>query len=182
MAAPWATRQYGFEQRSYADIDSDSDSSMREDLSPQECATQFFNMVVDLKVQGHIDARMACVLSYWAKGAGMISPGSDLALEPSQSGGNYSAHFDKVVGLDQVMKGDWYNIDVPGHRKYDVSRTLVPTVVRVGHEELAEEIATTPNYQQQLTKLVANEDIAPHYDTHPLVQASPPCTYTPLAL
>ena len=83
-----------------------------ERMSPKECGYEFFAMMVELKLKGFISAKTACVLSYWAKRGRLQEPGSDWALPPNRTGGHYSSHFDKVVGVDLHEDG-FYNLHVP---------------------------------------------------------------------
>ena len=79
-------------------------------------------MLIELKMRGTLTAKHVCVLAYWAKGAGVVSPGSDLAMHPKCTGGRFSAHFDHVTGMDEGIKGDWFSVPVPSYSQCDLSR------------------------------------------------------------
>jgi hypothetical protein len=66
---------------------------------------ELFDMLAQLKMQGVLAAKKACVLAYWASRAGASGATANLAYPPgSSSTGNYSKHFDRVVGIKEEME------------------------------------------------------------------------------
>ena len=78
--------------------------------------------------------------------AGLKGKGSELAVAPTRTGGAFSAHFDKVLGLDEVLQQPWYTVDVPLFSKHDVARVVRPLAVTPVYEALAMELAETPDF------------------------------------
>lgn len=111
-----------------------------------------------MKINGILSAKAACILSYWAKRGGLVSPGDALAVSPKRTGGAFSTHFDRVLGLDATLRQNWYMVDIPGHCKHDFSRTIKQVAVRPAHESLAEEVAGAPVLLQHPLTL----ELGPH--------------------
>jgi len=179
MLSAWEQRSYAAESR--ADPGSDSDTDV-EALLPHTCSQRFFDLLVELKMSGKLSAKTVCVLSYWAKGAGVCEPGSKLAFPPNRTGGHYSAHFDKVVGLDEALKQDWYKINLPGHSKHDVSRTVMEVAAAPAHEVLAKEVSETPGMMKELRRSIDAGEWPDAYTEHPVAQREAPGTVLPLGL
>ena len=79
-----------------------------DDLSPDEAALELFNYIVELKHLGVLKANHACVLSYWAFRAGAQGPVRELKKKPGLASGNYSKHFDKILGTKPSEAREWY--------------------------------------------------------------------------
>ena len=91
--------------------------------SPATAGEQLFVMLKTLKIQGILSARQACILAFWAKMAGAGGACVELALKPDYSSGDYSRHFDKIVGGGPTDR-DWYNITLSRKYRFDRSRCL----------------------------------------------------------
>ena len=189
-AAQWTRRRYAWEGRQYGapaaaategPQDDGADTDV-EALSPAECSAEFFNLLVSLKVKGVISAKQACLLSFWAKGGGLCEPGSKLALSPARSGGAFSAHFDRVVGLDEGMRADLYTLDVPGHERCTLGRSPVSHSAVLGYHALAQEIAATPDFYAKLDAKVLAGFWGDLYKAHPLMRGVRGQKVIPLAL
>ena len=82
MAAPWdnhipweATPDPDFEEDEGADI---------EQLSADECAGVFADYLIQLKSEGVLSAKQACLLAYWANRAGVQGEAAKLAMGPEK--------------------------------------------------------------------------------------------------
>jgi hypothetical protein len=180
MASSWESRDYSFLLGAVAPADSD-DSDI-EDLSEAESSAEFMNFLVHLKMTGVLAAKAVCILSFWAKRGGLISPGDALALSPHRTGGAFSAHFDKVIGIDVAMRENWYMLDVPGHSKHDVSRCIKKVAVKPAHESLADELAETVGIMQLLADRVRTEEWADNFLEHEHVKLHGPENVIPIGL
>ena len=136
---PWELRECP-EPDAVAGDDSDGGEPSIEDMTPEECSSEFMNLIVHLKLSGVISAKHACVLSYWAKGAGLCAPGSALALSPTQSGGAFSKHFDKVVGVGLNRREMFHELTVPVFERWSFSRSTATVQANWVHLQLAEEV------------------------------------------
>lgn len=103
-------------------------------------------------------------------------------MNPLRTGGGFSAHFDKVIGLDSAIKQDWYMLDIPRHSKHDLGRSLHKVAVKPPHESMAEEVAQNPAMLDELAATVDATDWAPNFLAHPKVQADGPRNYLPLGI
>ena len=114
--------------------------------------------------------------------AGLKGKGSELAVAPTRTGGAFSAHFDKVLGLDEVLQRPWYTVDVPLFSKHDVARVVRPLAVTPVYEALAMELAETPDLQEKLADSVAAGQWARNYMENEVVKREPLGTVFPLGL
>ena len=145
-------------------------------------APHIFDLLVQLKMDGKLPARTVCILSYWAREAGIQGPGASLAMAPTRTGGAFSVHFDKVVGLDGYLNSDFYSVDVPTHNKHDLARSVKPIAVNPAHEALAEEFASMSNVEELMANSLRATDWCENYLQRPLVRESAPGTIVPLGL
>jgi len=102
-SSAWETRDYSYLLNPGETGDAEAHET-DEELTQQEAGQPLIDMLIRLKMLGVLSAKRACILSHWAKLAGIASPGDALALPPERTGGTFSAHFDRVVGLDSEMK------------------------------------------------------------------------------
>ena len=175
----WEDRDYSHLLDRLLDRDSDSEDDPSE-LLPHECSQLFMDMLISMKLEGVISAKQACVLSYWAKRGGLAPPGDALALSPASSGGHFSRHFDKVLGVD--LKQDLYRVCVPGHRKHDRHRASRDVSVCLPFEALCDELEENPGILQTL-KEQARANIFPDaYYLHPVVRNHEMGTVLPVGL
>ena len=165
----WERRKYNEESGAVHD-DSD-DEVVLGDMSPEECSTEFFNFLVHLKICGTLSAKQACLLSYWAKRGGLCNPGASLAMPPSRSGGSFSRHFDKVVGLDKKMEGDFYKFEMPAIERWSLGRTSIVCHANVVYKQLRAEIDAIDDFDSLLEKTSATEGWGLKYNAHPLVRS-----------
>ena len=178
-SAQWTRRLAGWETRRYAPGDegddlvaerhgegSDADTDV-EDLSPDACSVALFDMLVALKLNGTISAKTACIISFWAKRAGVRGAGAALAMSPKNSGGKWSAHFDKVVGLDEAMANETYAFDIPGHDRTTLGRTALNTHGNLVYHKLSEEIADCRDFELQLRNASSDAEWGPKLRDHP---------------
>ena len=177
----WEDRDYSHleDRRHGADSDDDPDSDV-DCMLPHECSKAFMDYLVELKMTGVLSAKAVCVLSFWAKKGGLAPPGDELALAPGFSGGRYSTHFDKVIGLN--LNQDWYTVAVPGHRKHDASRGVRHVAVKPAFEAIQEELDETPGMWTELEEQINSNVFPDCYMQHPLVVASPRASVLPLGI
>ena len=161
--------------------DSDAESDVDE-LTSEECSERFFDMLVSLKLGGHISAKTACILSFWAKGAGLVGQGATLAMSPKRSGGAWSGHFDRAVGIDDALLQDTYLVSVPGHDKATLGRTIIPYTGSLVYHKLADEVAEVANLGAKLDESVSATEWGPLHNAHPTVRANPDSMVIPIGL
>ena len=147
-ASVWETRDFSHLLGVGAHDNDAGDSG--EGMPQAECSQVFMNMLVEMKMQGMISAKNACILSYWAKRGGLVPPGDALALPPTRTGGAFSEQFDRVIGLDSLMKQDWYRLQVPGHCKHEACRTSFSLAVKPAYEAIAQELAEPTDWDTKL--------------------------------
>jgi len=148
-------------------------------LDEVESAAELAELLIDLKVSGCLSAKQCCVLAWWASRAGACGMVKQLAQHPLTQSGKFSKHFDRVVGID--AKSAYYNLELPGHRRCDASRSveLVPT--NPPHEALTEEVELVGiDRMQELLRAAIREDhLPPAYYDNDIVKENPPGTVHP---
>ena len=120
-------------------------------------------------MSGVLSARHVCILSHWATLGGLKGSGATLAVPPTRTGGAFSAHFDKVLGMREVMKQSWYEIKIPCHIRHDVSRSIVDTAALPAFDALENELVEDPGMITKFNANFAECDWAPNYLQHPKV-------------
>ena len=65
---------------------------------------------------------------------------------------------------------DLYVLQVPGHAKHDLARTLHPVQVLPAHEQFAEHMASDYVCRHKLSKLYRKNKFPPIYWDHPVVK------------
>ena len=179
----WETRQYSrLEEPQPAAAGSDEEEDTDEEgMSPEEASTEFFNLLVRFKMQGVLTAKHACILSFWAKAAGMTGDGASLALSPRTTGGNFSSHFDLVVGV-HLDPSSFYGITLPSYDRSTASRCEVPHELVLPHEALGEELAQDPGILAKVRSGKVHEEWGGLYKDHKVVKANPSMPVLPLGL
>ena len=112
----------------------------------------------------------------------MVAPGTWLAVRPSRTGGGYSEHFDRVVGLSTSMKTGFIDVKVAAYSKWSAGRHAQTLQVLLAHDPLAEEVASTPNFDKVVRAAVDGEEWAQNCRTHQVVPTEPPYTALTLAV
>jgi len=131
-------------------------------------ATEFVHFMVSLLLARTLNGRQFCVAMYWAGRAG-LECAKPYGFGPGKSSGHYARHLKPLLGSpEQVSR--LYEVDVPGHRKLDLSRTVHHTPTIPPHEAVAE--AMTPEYIQEAREAMASDHMPPAYEEHPVVQAA----------
>lgn len=168
-SSSWEHRDYSFlvADPTLPGDDSDAETDV-EDLSPDECSARLFAFLVSLKMAGTLSAKQVATIAFWARGAGCRGQAADLALSPTRTGGGYSEHFDRVVGIREEMQKDWYNLSVPTHAKHDLSRSIKNFAANPPYEALGTELAEMPNFRKDLAAM--EKTWADNVVSHPLVR------------
>ena len=110
------------------------------------------------------------MLSHWAKLAGLRGVGGDLALDPSRTGGAFSRHVDKVLGID--IHADFYMVDLPSFSGSEQARSEMSLAVTPLHEALVAEISDDPSMFEPLARMVKDDEFCENYTKDPIVASS----------
>ena len=152
-------------------------------FSPNEAASRFRDLLVELRLAGKLSAKHCGVLSYWAEQGRMVAPPEgSLSLSPTSQSGKFSVKFDKVLGLSKQMKGDWYTVRAPCYRRASLGRTCDDIEVCVPYQVIGDEIASLPHADTSLQEWIRSSQCPPCYHLNPWVKSSPSGTIWPLAL
>ena len=148
-------------------------------LSVDTCTDILSEYIMCLKDRNVLNARQACLLCYWATRAGVGSSTSSesmikkLAFAPGKASGNYSRHWDVVLG-DMDKDDDYMKVQVPLTQRADLSRVCVEVPVVPPHVALHDEISqggVWESLQQQMSCMPQVYHQHPlrnhHHDGHP---------------
>ena len=152
------------------------------DAKPEECAEHFQDMLIQLKCSGTLSAKQVCLLAYWAKGGGLDEVGSKLALPPGRSGGNYSRHFDHVLGFNKDLRENFYEVPLPQVERWTASRVVESCAANLVHAQLAEEICSTKDVDRKVSAAVEASGWAHEYRLHEHVRGAAGNCVVPLAI
>ena len=143
-------------------------ASVPADVAGDELA----HMIIQLKHDGKLSAKQACILSFWAEKAGAGGFVSKLAMHPEHQSGKYSRKFDEAVGSG-LGNCQFYNVRLGRRHRHDASRRfdLVPTIPP--HEALAEELRSSQEAGAELARAKAEGELPPRYLNHPAVLGAP---------
>ena len=138
MAAPahsWETPDRRWSWEGPDEDDAEPTPWHPDNTTADETGEHLYAYLTELKMEGRLSARQACILAYSAGRAGAHGAVSKLGQRPGLQTGKYSAWFDRVVGkLDDTS---FLNLRVPGHRRSDDTRAVFDTPVLPPHQLLA---------------------------------------------
>lgn len=181
-------RRFSWEDRDYADPSEGEDAAEEVDsedpdsLGESDSALAFESMLVDLVLRGTLSAKGACCLAFWAGKGGLRREGASLGRKPGQTGGVYARHFDKITGLREGMKGDFYTLPVPSYERWSLGRSVQDVACALPHHVLAEEIFASPGFFEVARRTVATAPWAEVYAENTIVQARAEDFVVPLGL
>ena len=172
----WELRDYSEESEGEGDdgLEGDLGSESEdgdEDMTTEECAETFFNMLVDLKHANYLSSKQVCLLSWWAEKGGLNKAGCHLAMSPASKTGAFQKKFDRTIGLDKQLHMDFYTIPTVVHQRYSFSRCSTDKEILLLHEEIQDEIERTEGFWGKVTSACSQAGWGPAYDAHPVVQA-----------
>ena len=145
---------------------SDEDQPFVPELTSDEAGLEFVQMLLDLLFAGKVAAKHLCVLCFWASKAGVKAAGP-YAFRPDAPSGHFQRHLDLVLG---AKVADTYEIALPGHHKFDVSRTVHDNVVLAPHELLHSEVLSAG--AEKIQTSITEKQWPPIYWEHDLVQTA----------
>ena len=163
-------------------LDEDGGSDQESALDPDRCEPAEAlrlagEMLIDLKWAGTLSAIQVCTLCFWLEKAGNGGLIKKLAVHPDRSSGQYSKHFDLIVGTRRCdTDGDYYIMQSPCYLRSQARRSVEPLEVSTPLEAIEEEIRTTPNINERLASMTAAGDFPDAYFEHPVKQRAPPNT------
>ena len=121
--------------------------------------------------QKKMSAKSLCCLCWWAAKAGAVGQVHELKYRPGAQTGQFQKHLDRALGME-LSSEKYVTLDVPGHSKYDVSRSVHRTPVLPPHEALHSELGEDPSLLDQLAEWVARDEFPAAYTDHVLVRGS----------
>ena len=122
MADPWSALPWESRARGgwASDDDDDDDKDYYEDVSKEDADAHFAKYLVFLKSAGHLTAKQACILAFWAMKGGTKGLVETVAVK--QRGDHFSRTFDTAVRPEREEGGgviDRYDILAPSYRRAD---------------------------------------------------------------
>jgi hypothetical protein len=136
-----------------------------------------------LLMAGTLNSQQFCIAMHYAN-LGGIAEARPYAFPPGKSSGHYARHLLPFLGSAEERAG-LYELDVPGHRKTELSRTVHKVQVMPPHEVLAEAMQA-PAYIAKVEEFLASNPMPPAYENHVVVRsaraADPAAVVVPLCL
>ena len=132
---------------------------------PTPPGEEFVQLMLSYLNDRTLNAKQFCQLMYMAGKAG-VKDATKYGLAPGAPSGHYQRKLDTVMESRQNTQS-FYNIQVPGSSKHELSRTVATTSAIVPHEALVEE-STTPGFYTALNEW-ASSPLPPAYLEHPVV-------------
>jgi hypothetical protein len=170
----WERDLHAWDQPDHAEV---SDEEVAEfdfnTISTRAAADELGNMIIDLKHRGVLTASQSCTLCFWASKAGVDGIVADLAVHPIRPSGQYSKHWDSVMGRRLGTDDDFYELATPVNSRREGVRSVVATHAWPPLEAVEEDISTTPDMDAALEKAIAVGDLPPSYFDHVVVRAAP---------
>jgi hypothetical protein len=158
-----------------------SDDDVEEE--PTTPGGELVSYTFGLLMAGTLNSQQFCIAMHYAN-LGGITEARPYAFPPGKSSGHYARHLLPFIGSAEE-RAALYELDVPGHRKTEMSRTVHKIPVMPPHEVLAEAMES-PAYIATVKEFVANNPMPPAYDDHVVVrsarEADPAAVVLPLCL
>jgi hypothetical protein len=139
----WDTDSMGGGASGESDEDYDS-------VTAEQAGGHFSEFLMSLLFSHTISAKQCCVLAWWAQHAGAIGPAGEFAMAPNASStGHYQRKIDHVLRLKE-REHVLYELQVPGHAKYNASREVSTIHVIPPHELIIDEVEKNRTLEQSL--------------------------------
>ena len=157
----------------HSDCTSESDSEDEFDPAPTalKAGQILFQFLLNLYMLGSLSAKSLCLLCFYCAKAGAVGSVIDLARPPGAHTGNYQKFIDRKLGFDVRDAHDYY-MDLPGHHKHDVSRSIHRKPVVPAHESLRDEVDQNPSILDELARKTKSHEWPASYYDHPVVKSS----------
>lgn len=166
--------------------ESDEEGAREKPLDPEEytvdeCVEEFVGLLLSMLTSGCISARLFCELCFWSAGFSGNETLRKYSRKPGNNSGHYARHLDAVLGTNE-RKAQRYTLAVPGHQRHDLARTMHRIPVVLGHEALADEMASDSSLSVRLAEAKEADLLPPTYFTHPIVVNAGGAPVLPIAL
>lgn len=160
----------------------DEDGPATTALTPSAASQALLDFLIACKLSNRsCNARVVCTIAHLACKAGATGAVEQLAANPLLTGGHHSEHFDKVVGISDMMQGRTMDsLTVPGYARNSIGRTLLTYSASLVYDTLASELASLTDMASQVRQSAA--DLGALYSEHPVVAANPAELFVPVAL
>ena len=144
----------------------DTGRQVFEGLSRAECGFEFYRMLLSLK-GSKLTAKEASLLAFWGCGAGAEGEAKALAVPPGKQTGQYSRHWDSVLG-GRPQDDVYHHVSSPVFHRFDttIESLEVPTIPP--HVAIAEEWRSK-DLRPALSEAIENGSLGDIYADHPVV-------------
>ena len=151
--------------------------------APADDDDPFAVYLLDLRMRGKISSKDVCLLSFFAKQAGLRGEAEQFAFRPGAPTGHYQRHLDVVTDMTSKLEGAYY-ADVPSYDHSHNGRFKMHMPFLPLHESLQAELDADPSIADRLKASLASgsREWSSVYHNHPIVQASPDSCVYPIAI
>ena len=134
--------------------------------SPGEDLVEY---MVELLNERTLNARQFCTVMYYAGRAG-VREAAPYGLQPGAQSGHYQRKLSAVMPASRDRKA-YYTVDVPGHSKHDLSRTIHQVPTLPPHECIVDDMGAT-GFETRLRECIGGGLPAAYWE-HPAVRNAP---------
>ena len=131
--------------------------------------------------QGNKISAKDCTTAMWFAFKAGVSEAKEFKLSPDSQFGHCSRKLKSALGYS-AKNSDLYEFELPGHCKYDLSRSLHTSYAIPFHEALARDLHRDVDCHRDLRALWDSRAFPPAYWEHPIVVAHPDRPTLPLAI
>jgi len=110
---------------------SDDEHVAEEATSP---GAELVSLLLQHLLYSRLTAAQVCILMWWAEKRG-IDEDKPYALRPGASTGRYGRKMKSALG--HTGSTDVYELDIPGHARHDLERSISTTAAMPLHEQIA---------------------------------------------
>lgn len=116
--------------------------------------SELADLLVDMHLRRTLSAKHFCTIAFWCKQASLAGAVAQLGLNPRANTGHFQRKLDQTLGFQEEVRQVRYDLDVPGHCKYQVEREVRVFPVIPPHEAIFRKVAENPSLLEELRTVV----------------------------
>lgn len=135
-------------------------------MGQTECGQCLADYILYLKATNTLTATQACILAFWAKGAGAVGCVEQFALQPERHSHRYSRHLDNILG---VKKSKFYPLRLAQNARMSASRILETIYTNTVQDVFQKIVDSFSDLRKALKDAIAANKVPPCYHANPIV-------------
>ena len=162
--------------------DDSEEDAVQEEETP---ADKWFEEMKILLLNRTLTAQNFCTLIYNAthekNGRSELAKYAKFGKKPNLPSGHYQRHLRQTMPM-YVEATPNYELELVVNRQDALGRTTKQFAVLLPQEELEQELASIPNWKEDLKEAIEKEELPVAYDEHPIVQQNEWGTVLPIGI